>query len=105
MGLQRVIQGTVVSNKMDKTGADFQLVLSSMEERLGANAVPIQWPMGQEDSFRGIIDLVEMKAYTYLDDLGPNLKPARALGWQTVKVVDPADALAELASLTGVRLA
>ncbi len=62
------------ANKMDKTGADFQLVLSSMEERLGANAVPIQWPMGQEDSFRGIIDLVEMKAYTYLDDLGQNIE-------------------------------
>ena len=62
------------ANKMDKTGADFQLVLESMEERLGANAVPIQWPMGQEDSFRGIIDLVEMKAYTYLDDLGQNIE-------------------------------
>jgi elongation factor G len=45
-----------------------------MEERLGANAVPIQWPMGQEDSFRGIIDLVEMRAYTYLDDLGQNIE-------------------------------
>lgn len=62
------------ANKMDKTGADFQLVLDSMEERLGANAVPIQWPMGQEDSFRGIIDLVEMRAYTYLDDLGQNIE-------------------------------
>jgi len=62
------------ANKMDKTGADFQLVLTSMEERLGANAVPIQWPMGQEDSFRGIIDLVEMRAYTYLDDLGQNIE-------------------------------
>jgi len=62
------------ANKMDKTGADFQLVLTSMEERLGANAVPIQWPMGQEDSFRGIIDLVEMRAYTYMDDLGQNIE-------------------------------
>ncbi|CAA9552372.1 MAG: Translation elongation factor G [uncultured Truepera sp.] len=62
------------ANKMDKTGADFQLVLTSMEERLGANAVPIQWPMGQEDSFRGIIDLVDMRAYTYLDDLGQNIE-------------------------------
>ena len=62
------------ANKMDKTGADFQLVLESMEERLGANAVPIQWPMGQEDSFKGIIDLVEMRAYTYLDDLGQNIE-------------------------------
>ena len=62
------------ANKMDKTGADFQLVLDSMEERLGANAVPIQWPMGQEDAFKGIIDLVEMRAYTYLDDLGQNIE-------------------------------
>ena len=62
------------ANKMDKTGADFQLVLTSMAERLGANAVPIQWPMGQEDSFKGIIDLVEMRAFTYLDDLGQNIE-------------------------------
>ncbi|MEX2376011.1 MAG: elongation factor G [Dehalococcoidia bacterium] len=61
------------ANKMDKTGADFQLVLTSMEERLGANAVAIQWPMGQEDSFQGIIDLVEMMAYTYGDDLGQDI--------------------------------
>ncbi|HEX7003063.1 MAG TPA: elongation factor G [Trueperaceae bacterium] len=62
------------ANKMDKTGADFQLVLDSMQERLGANAVPIQWPMGQEESFAGIIDLVEMKSYTYMDDLGQDIK-------------------------------
>ena len=62
------------ANKMDKTGADFQLVLDSMEERLGANAVPIQWPMGQEESFAGIIDLVEMKSYTYMDDLGQDIQ-------------------------------
>ncbi len=62
------------ANKMDKTGADFQLVLDSMEERLGANAVPIQWPIGREDSFKGLIDLVEMQAYTYLDDLGQDIE-------------------------------
>ncbi len=62
------------ANKMDKTGADFQLVLDSMEERLGANAVPIQWPMGAEDAFSGIIDLVEMKAVTYGDDLGKDIQ-------------------------------
>ncbi len=58
------------ANKMDKTGADFQMVLDSMAERLGANAVPVQWPMGVEDKFAGLIDLVEMKAFTYGDDLG-----------------------------------
>jgi elongation factor G len=58
------------ANKMDKTGADFQLVLDSMEERLGANAVAVQWPMGAEEDFRGLIDLVDMRAITYGDDLG-----------------------------------
>jgi elongation factor G len=62
------------ANKMDKTGADFQLVLDSMDERLGANAVPIQWPMGAEDKFQGVIDLVDMKAYTYMDDLGKDIR-------------------------------
>ena len=62
------------ANKMDKTGADFQLVLDSMEERLAANAVPIQWPMGREENFKGLIDLVEMKAYTYLDDMGQDIE-------------------------------
>jgi elongation factor G len=62
------------ANKMDKTGADFQLVLDSMEERLAANAVPIQWPMGAEDQFVGILDLVEMKAVTYGDDLGKDIQ-------------------------------
>ena len=62
------------ANKMDKTGADFQLVLDSMDERLGANAVPIQWPMGAEDKFLGVIDLVDMKAYTYHDDLGKDIR-------------------------------
>ena len=62
------------ANKMDKTGADFQLVLDSMEERLAANAVAIQWPMGAEDKFAGIIDLVDMKAVTYGDDLGKDIQ-------------------------------
>jgi len=62
------------ANKMDKTGADFQLVLDSMDERLAANAVPIQWPMGAEDDFKGVIDLVELKAYTYGDDLGQDIR-------------------------------
>jgi elongation factor G len=62
------------ANKMDKTGASFQLVLDSMRERLGANAVPVQWPMGEEENFRGIIDLIEMKTYVYLDDLGQNMQ-------------------------------
>ncbi|MCQ2362436.1 MAG: elongation factor G, partial [Acidaminococcaceae bacterium] len=57
-------------NKMDITGADFYRVVSMMKERLGANAVPIQLPIGFEDSFVGLIDLIKMKAYIYHDDLG-----------------------------------
>jgi len=62
------------ANKMDKTGADFQLVLDSLEDRLAAKGVPIQWPMGAEDNFRGVIDLVEMQAYSYMDDLGQDIQ-------------------------------
>ncbi len=54
-------------NKMDKLGADFAMAVESMIEKLGANPVPIQIPIGKEDTFRGPIDLVEMKAY-YFDD-------------------------------------
>jgi len=54
-------------NKMDKIGADFDMAVESMIEKLGANPVPIQIPIGKEDTFRGPIDLVEMKAY-YFDD-------------------------------------
>jgi elongation factor G len=57
-------------NKMDRVGASFQRGLDMIEERLGANPVPIQWPIGAEDTFRGIVDLVEMKAHVYVDDLG-----------------------------------
>lgn len=57
-------------NKMDRVGADFQRGLDMISDRLGANPVPIQWPIGSEDTFRGIVDLVEMKAHLYVDDLG-----------------------------------
>jgi len=57
-------------NKMDRTGADFFAAVQSMVERLGARAVPVQLPIGQEEHFRGVIDLVEMRALVWLDDLG-----------------------------------
>ncbi|MDI3257799.1 MAG: elongation factor G [Kyrpidia sp.] len=57
-------------NKMDIIGADFYRAVGQMKERLGANAVPIQLPIGAEDTFEGVIDLVAMRAYYYLDDLG-----------------------------------
>ncbi|MGC8460474.1 MAG: elongation factor G [Candidatus Dormibacteria bacterium] len=57
-------------NKMDRMGADFYASVSSIIERLGAHPVPIQLPIGSEDNFKGIIDLIEMKAMIYIDDLG-----------------------------------
>ncbi len=57
-------------NKMDITGADFFRVVDMMKSRLGANAVPVQLPIGLEDTYKGIIDLIEMKAMVYTDDLG-----------------------------------
>ena len=61
-------------NKMDIMGADFYRVVSMMRERLHANAVPIQLPIGAEDTFKGIIDLFEMKADVYYDDLGKDMR-------------------------------
>ena len=61
-------------NKMDRTGADFFAAVQSMVDRLGANAVPIQLPVGQEDQHRGVVDLVEMRGITYVDDLGTKME-------------------------------
>ena len=61
-------------NKMDIMGADFYNVVRMMRDRLKCNAVPIQLPIGVEDTFKGIIDLVEMKAYVYYDDLGKDIR-------------------------------
>ena len=61
-------------NKMDIMGADFYRVVEMMKDRLKCNAVPIQLPIGAEETFKGIIDLVEMKAYVYYDDLGKDIR-------------------------------
>ena len=61
-------------NKMDIMGADFYNVVRMMRDHLKCNAVPIQLPIGVEDTFKGIIDLVEMKAYVYYDDLGKDIR-------------------------------
>src|SRR5216117_1166481 len=72
-------------NKLDRTGADFWRGVGWIGERLGANGVPIQIPIGREDQFQGVVDLVEMKAIYYRDDLG-----------NKIDVVDiPADLQAE----------
>src|SRR6202045_1003416 len=57
-------------NKMDRTGANFFAAVQSMRDRLGANPIPGQIPIGQEDAFQGVVDLVEMQAIVYKDDLG-----------------------------------
>ena len=61
-------------NKMDIMGADFFRVVAMMKERLRANAVPIQLPIGAEDKFKGIVDLVKMKAYIFTNDLGTDIQ-------------------------------
>src|SRR3989338_4839415 len=55
-------------NKMDRVGANFEAAVASMRERLAANAVPIQIPVGKEDTFKGLIDLIRMKAYIFLEE-------------------------------------
>ncbi|GGD26887.1 elongation factor G [Pontibacillus chungwhensis BH030062] len=64
----------VFINKMDKVGADFLYSTGTLQDRLGANAHPIQLPIGAEDEFEGIIDLIGMQAYFYEDDLGTRLE-------------------------------
>jgi len=73
-------------NKMDRTGANFIKVYNQVKERLKAPAIPIQIPIGSEDDFRGIVDLVSMKANIYEDDLGQN-----------ISVIDIPDEVKELA--------
>lgn len=64
----------VFVNKMDRTGADFYRVVDQIKNRLGANAVPIQLPIGAEDKFNGLVDLMTMKAEIYTNDLGTDIK-------------------------------
>jgi len=61
-------------NKMDRTGADFFASVQSMVDRLGAHPVPVQLPIGSEEHFRGVVDLVEMRAVTWDDDLGVEME-------------------------------
>lgn len=61
-------------NKMDITGADFMACVEQMKDRLNANAVPVQLPIGAEDNFQGIVDLIKMKAFIHKDDLGREIE-------------------------------
>jgi elongation factor G len=74
-------------NKMDRIGADFYKAVDTMMDRLGANAVPVQLPIGAESEFRGIVDLVEMKAIIYKDDLGAE--------WEETEIPEEVRNLAE----------
>jgi len=64
-------------NKMDKLGADFAYAVGTIRERLGANPVMVQWPIGRESSFQGVVDLLEMHAVVWVDELGkePRIEP------------------------------
>lgn len=64
----------VYVNKMDITGANFMLCVEQLKNRLKANAVPIQLPIGAEDQFKGIVDLINMKAFIHKDDLGKEIE-------------------------------
>ncbi|MEM9152434.1 MAG: GTP-binding protein, partial [Cyanobacteria bacterium P01_F01_bin.3] len=63
-------------NKMDRTGANFFKVYEQLKDRLRAKAVPLQIPIGAEDQFQGVVDLVEMKAHLYTNDLGTDIQVA-----------------------------
>ena len=78
-------------NKMDITGADFHRVVDMMRQRLGTKAVPIQLPIGKEATFRGIIDLVKMKAEVYYDDEGKDIREEEI----PAELLDEAKALRE----------
>ncbi len=77
----------VFVNKMDRTGANFYKVYNQIRDRLRANAVPIQIPIGAEDNLKGIVDLVRMRAYIYTNDLGTDI--------QEMEIPDDVMALAE----------
>jgi elongation factor G len=74
-------------NKMDRIGADFYKAVGTMVDRLGANAVPVQLPIGAESEFQGIVDLVEMRAIVYTDDLGAT--------WEVTEIPQDMRALAD----------
>jgi elongation factor G len=82
-------------NKMDRIGADFAKAVATMRDRLGANAVPIQLPIGQEAEYKGIIDLIGMNAINYLDDLGTEFDVVPVAGDLLVEAEVAREALIE----------
>ena len=85
----------VFVNKMDRTGANFYRVVDQIRNRLGGNAHPIRLPIGAEDQFKGLIDLFEMKAYIYTNDLGTDIKVEDIPADMAEKAQEYRDALIE----------
>ena len=85
----------VFVNKMDRTGADFFRVVDQIKTRLGANAVPIQLPIGAEDKFTGLIDLMTMKAEIYTNDLGTDIREEEIPAELQEKAKEYRDAMVE----------
>ncbi len=85
----------VFVNKMDRTGADFYRVVDQIKNRLGANAVPIQLPIGAEDKFTGLIDLMTMKAEIYTNDLGTDIREEEIPADMADKAKEYRDAMVE----------
>ncbi len=86
------------ANKMDKTGADIWLVINTMKERLGARPVLMQLPIGREDTFRGIVDVLRQKAYTYGNDLGTDIKEVEIPEEMKAQAADYYEKLVETAA-------
>ncbi len=85
----------VFVNKMDRTGADFYRVVNQIKTRLGANAVPIQLPIGAEDKFTGLVDLMTMKAEIYTNDLGTDIREEEIPAELQEKAKEYRDAMVE----------
>ncbi|WP_462421738.1 elongation factor G [Salinicoccus sp. Marseille-QA3877] len=85
----------VFVNKMDKVGADFKYAVGTVQDRLQANIHPVQLPIGAEDNFTGIIDLVEMKAYNYGNDIGTEIEEIAIPAEYEAEAAEARDALIE----------
>tara|TARA_B100000029_G_scaffold131571_1_gene125299 strand:- start:796 stop:2889 length:2094 start_codon:yes stop_codon:yes gene_type:complete len=85
-------------NKMDRTGADFENVVGMMRERLGANALPVQYPLGEGELFTGIVDIVEQKAMYYKEELGSGVEKAEIPDALVDKVSELREELIEAAA-------
>ena len=85
----------VFVNKMDRTGADFYRVVDQIKNRLGGNAVPIQLPIGAEDKFTGLVDLMTMKAEIYTNDLGTDIREEEIPAELQAKAKEYHDAMVE----------